>query len=98
MEFTQFVSWEFLATFTGAVAGTVVVTQFTKNLAEKYLKLPTQVWSFVIALIIILLASFFTGTLNLSQAVLSVFNAVIISFAAKGGYDTFANKSNERGA
>lgn len=49
--------------------------------------LPTQLLSYIIALIILILANLALGTLTLSSAGLSLFNAMIVSLAANGGYN-----------
>ena len=40
----QFVNWNMLATYAGALAMVMIITQFTKGLKLRE-KMPTQVWS-----------------------------------------------------
>ena len=82
---TEFISWETLGTYAGALAMVMVLTQFTKNLAF-VAKIPTQIWSFILALVVLYPSMFFLGYLNASTAIQTIFNAVIISIAANGGY------------
>lgn len=82
----QFVNWNMLATYAGALAMVMIITQFTKGL-KLIEKVPTQVWSYVVALAILYPAYFFTGQLTLETAILILFNAVIVALAANGGYD-----------
>ena len=82
----QFVNWNMLATYAGALAMVMIITQFTKGL-KLIEKMPTQVWSYVVALAILYPAYFFTGQLTLETAILILFNAVIVALAANGGYD-----------
>ncbi len=82
----QFVNWNMLATYAGALAMVMIITQFTKGL-KLIEKVPTQVWSYVVALAILYPAYFFTGQLTIETAILILFNAVIVALAANGGYD-----------
>ncbi|MEG0116281.1 MAG: hypothetical protein RSA00_07650, partial [Hydrogenoanaerobacterium sp.] len=75
------------ATYAGAVAMTALIVQLTKGFADKIVKLPTQLYSYIIALLVLLAAYFFTGQLTLSNAVLLLFNAVIVSAASNGAYE-----------
>lgn len=79
----EFFTWEFLATMAGAVVGTGLITQFLKGIFKA---LPTQILSYIIALFILIVSSYFNNTLTLSIAVLSLFNAMLVSTSANGGY------------
>ena len=91
----EFVTWEILGTFAGAMAMVGVITQLTKNI--KFISsIPTQIWSYVLALIIMYAAQFFLGQLTAGNAVLTLFNAGLVSLGANGGYEgvvrMFGNK------
>ena len=64
----------------------LLITQLTKNLTFVK-KIPTQIWSYIIALAILYPAYFFTGQLTVSNAVLILFNGMIIALAANGGFE-----------
>lgn len=81
-----FVTWEILASFAGCLAAVLVLTQLTKGLGF-ISKIPTQLWSFVLAIIVLYPAYYFTGTLSVSTAAIVPFNAAIVSLAANGGYE-----------
>ena len=82
----EFVSWKMLGTFAGSLSMVVLITQFTKEL--KFIKkIPTQLWSYIIAVIIMFPAYFFTGRLTLDSAILIPVNAVLVALAANGGFD-----------
>lgn len=85
MEFTDFFTWQFLATFAGATAATALITQFVKGMFPA--TIPTRLVTYVVALVVIILATFFTGQLTVSSGILSILNAVLITLAANGGYD-----------
>lgn len=82
----EFVDWQTLATFAGALAMVVLITQLTKDLSFVK-KIPTQIWSYALALAILYPAYYFTGRLNASSAVLILFNGALIALAANGGFD-----------
>ena len=84
----EFVDWPTLATYAGAFTMVLIITQFTKKL-RFIKKIPTQIWSYVVALIVLYPAYFFTEQLTASNAVLILFNAIIIAFATNGGYEAF---------
>lgn len=88
MEFTDFFTWQFLATFAGATAATALITQFVKGMFPT--TVPTRLVTYVVALAVIILATFFTGQLTVSSGILSILNAVLITLAANGGYDAIS--------
>lgn len=51
-------------------------------------RIPTRLLSYIYAVIIMLAAEYFTGTLTLSAAALLPVNAIIVATSASGGYDT----------
>ena len=71
----------------GAVAAVLAITQFTKGLGVLR-RIPTRLLSYIYAVIIMLAAEYFTGTLTLSAAALLPVNAIIVATSASGGYDT----------
>ena len=82
----EFVTWELLGTYAGAIAMVGVLTQLTKNI--KYISvIPTQIWSYILSLVVLYTANFFLGELTASNAVLILFNAVMVSLGANGGYE-----------
>ncbi|MBP3411372.1 MAG: hypothetical protein J6M10_10305 [Clostridia bacterium] len=81
----KFFSWDDLGTYAGAAALVALVTQLTKELP--YIKkIPTQVWSYVLAVLVLIASQVFTGTLSASSAALSLANGVLVSLASNGGY------------
>ena len=86
---TEFATWQGLATMAGCTTAVIILTQITKGI--KFIdKLPTQIWSYLLALFILYPANYFTGTLNASTAALILFNAAIVSLAANGGYEALS--------
>jgi len=81
----DFLNWNLLGSFAGAAFAVALITQVTKNIPG-IAKLPTQLWSYIIALATLLLAQLFTDGFTASGAVLSLFNAAMVSLSANGGY------------
>ena len=82
----DFLNWDILATYTGALTMVGFLTQLTKNIPF-IKKIPTQIWSYILSLIIIFPATIFSSGLTLSSAVLIFFNSAIVSLASNGGFD-----------
>ena len=82
----EFVTWAGLATHSGALAMVMLIVQFTKGISFID-KLPTQLWSYIVSLVVLYAANFFSGQLTLDNAALILFNAAIVALAANGGYD-----------
>ena len=85
MEF-NFFDWASLATCVGATAAVTIITQLIKEVGF-IKKIPTQLLSYIISLVVMYPAFYFTGQLNTSSAVLILFNSVVVSLAANGGYE-----------
>jgi hypothetical protein len=85
----EFVDWPVLGTYTGALTMVITITQITKN-AKFIKKIPTQLWSYLVALAVLFPAYHFTDQLTLSNAVLIMFNAALIALAANGGFDVIS--------
>jgi len=95
MNVTDFMTWETLGTYAGALAMVLLLTQLTKELS--FLKsVPTQILSYIFALIVIVPATYFINGLNMELLILCLFNAVIISIASNGGF-TAIQKIFEKG-
>ena len=89
-------SWEQLATISGAALATMLIVQLLKLPLDKVWKIPTRIIVFLIAAIVMLLATFFTKGLTADTALLTILNAVIAALTAMGGYElTFAKIENK---
>lgn len=80
----NFLNWDILLTFSGCVAGTVLLTEWLKKLFDK---LPAQLVSFVIATVILVVGHAATDTFAWAEAPLYLVNAVAVSLSANGGFD-----------
>lgn len=94
---SEFFTWDMLGTYAGCTAATGLITQYIKGVGV-LARIPTQVVSYVLALVLMLLSAVFTYGITLDGIVLTVFNAVIVSLASNGGYaavERVAEKLNE---
>lgn len=82
----EFFTWAMLASYVGAVAATTLLTQLFKGTGVLK-KLPTQVFSYFVALVVLLLAVWFTDGLSLSNGILSMVNAAVVSLASNGAFE-----------
>ncbi len=91
----EFTTWSILGTYVGSLAMVMIITQITKNIAFLQ-RLPTQVWSYLVALFILLLAHGFTDGITWGEAALCLFNAAIVALGANGGYDAISRAAGRR--
>lgn len=82
---TEFFTWSLLATYAGAVAATALIVQMTKGIGFID-RIPTRIYSYIIAVVILLTATYFIGGMTWSQAGLCLVNAAVVSLASNGAY------------
>ena len=85
-------SWEQLATIAGATLATLLIVQLLKLPLDKVWKIPTRIFAYFIALIVLLVATYFTSGLTWSNGLLDAVNAVIVALAAMGAYEVTFKK------
>ena len=74
-----------LGSYAGAAAAVGVLTQISKEIPGVK-RIPTQLWSYILALLTLVLAMAFDAGFSAQGMVLALFNAAIVSLAANGGY------------
>ena len=89
-------TWEQLATIAGATLATLLIVQLLKLPMDYIWKIPTRIIVYVIALVILMLATQFTSGLTWETALLTAVNAVIVALAAMGAYEISFRKLEER--
>ena len=87
----EFFTWTMLATYAGAVMATALITQLFKGVGF-ISKIPTQIFSYGVALVILLAATFFGGQWSWPDAALCLLNAVVVSLASNGAYEAMARE------
>jgi energy-coupling factor transporter transmembrane protein EcfT len=88
-------TWEQLATIAGATLATLLIVQLLKLPLDKVWKIPTRIVAYFIALILMIVATYFTIGLTWSDAGLAAINAVIVALAAMGAYELTFRKGDE---
>ena len=94
---TEPFTWAYLATIAGATVATVLIVQLLKLPMDKVWKIPTRIIVFLIAAIVLLLATYFTQGLTWENALLTILNAVIVALAAMGAYELSFAKLEHKG-
>ena len=89
-------TWEQLVTIGGATLAVLLIVQLFKFPLDKIWKIPTRIVVYVISLVVIELATYFTTGLTVSSAILNVFNALIITLSAMGAYELTFRKMDEQ--
>ena len=89
-------TWEQLVTIGGATLAVLLIVQAFKFPLDKIWKIPTRIVVYVISLIVIELATYFTSGLNASSAILNLFNALNIALAAMGAYELTFRKMDDK--
>lgn len=91
-------SWAQLATIAGATLATVLIVQLLKLPLDKVWKIPTRIVVYIISLIVLMLATYFTSGLTANTALLTAINAVIVALSAMGAYEVTFHKLEEKHA
>lgn len=88
MEINNFVNMDFLAGFTGTIVGVELLVYCTKGLPI-IKKIPTRIYTFLLAVIHLLIVKYVTGSfdLTLGNVYLLIINSLLISTILCGGYD-----------
>lgn len=87
-------TWDYLATVGGAAAAVAMITEFLKVIPITQ-KIPSQALSYIVALVIMFPASFFTGNLTVNAASLIPLNALVVMLTANGAYNTLTGSKKK---
>ena len=93
---TEPFTWSQLATIAGATAAVLLIVQLLKLPLDKVWKIPTRIVVYIIALILLLLATLFTDGLTVQTGILTAVNSVIVALAAMGAYEMTFRKLDEK--
>ena len=90
-------TWAYLASIAGATAATLLIVQFLKLPLDLVWKIPTRVFAYGIALVLMLAAQYFTTGLTWETTALAVVNAFVVALAAFWSYElTFADGDHKK--
>lgn len=88
-----FFDWSVLATYAGATAATIAVTQVFKGVGFID-RMPTRLFAYIVAFVILIAATAFTDGITPESAALCIVNALMVSLASNGAYDAVVTKNN----
>lgn len=77
-------TWAGIGTLAGCTAATALITQFAKSF---FTRIPTQLLSYIVALILIVAATVFASDITMQSICIAPINAIIVSLASNGSYD-----------
>lgn len=84
----NFLSWGTLGTFAGATGAVVLIVQFLKVPVDKLAKVSTRILVYIVSLILLLAAAFFTGKpFTLDSIALCAFNAFLVALSSMSLYE-----------
>lgn len=94
MEFSEFLSWETLATLGSVVALVVAIVQLLKLPADKVFgKVPTNYVVYGVSLLVMLAVQHFAlGGLTVETGIMAAFNAVVVTGLAMISYKQLIEK------
>ncbi len=83
-----FFTWEAIATFAGACSAATVITQGLKLLTDKLpLRIPPRLISYIVAVLLLCAATFFTGSSSVEAYILCFVNGCAVALASNGTYE-----------
>ena len=90
----HFFTWGDLVTYGGAVMAVLIITEFTKDLPG-IRKIPTRIWAYLVALVLLVPAAVFTAdTIRAEDVLLCLVNGVLVAMAAVGSYHSVQEQLN----
>ena len=90
-------TWEALGSMAGATAATLMIVQFVKAPLDKVWHIPTRLLVYLVALVLMLTAQYFSGGLNVERAMLAAVNAVMAALSAYGSYEVIFAREKQKG-
>lgn len=86
-----FFTWTQLGTSAGAVAATMLIVQFTKEI-NPFKRMHTRLWAYIVATVLLFVATIINGisssTLTVSGILMCPLNALMVAMTATGSVDT----------
>ena len=90
-------TWEALGSMAGATAATLMIVQFVKAPLDKVWHIPTRLLVYLVALVLMLTAQYFSGGLNVESGLLAAVNAVMAALSAYGSYEVIFAREKQKG-
>lgn len=83
----EFINLSYLGSLTGCVAVVILLTQFLKEIIDKYVRVPTKYVTFIFSLLTLLAYQLGTGTFSFKNIYILLLNSIIVTLTAAGGYE-----------
>lgn len=90
----DFFTWQMLTTHAGATLATTAITQVLKGV-RGISKIPTRLFSYLISLLVLIVATLFVSGFAPRSFSLCFLNAILVSLASNGAYDGLANMKSK---
>lgn len=91
----DFFTWSTLGTYAGAVFATSMLTQLLKDI-PLIAKVPTRIFSYIVAALLLLAVCASSGHLSWSCAALSLINAAVVALASNGAFEAVKSGGSGR--
>lgn len=99
----DFLSVDYITTFSGMVLAVALIVQFTKSLIKRlFSERAVRLYAFIWALIFVVAVNIYKGSYAIKgseipvKILLSVVNAIIVALAAIGGYEVVTDPYAEK--
>lgn len=99
----DFITFDYLATFAGMVVAILLIVQFTKGVIKQvFSDQAVRLYTFSWALLFVIVMAWVKGSFAVEmqgiaqQALLCLLNAILVTIAAMGGYEMFADPKAEK--
>jgi hypothetical protein len=89
-------NWEMLLTTSGATAATLLIVQYLKAPLDTIWRIPTRLFVYAIALLVLFGAQAFGAGLTVQAVPLTVVNAFVVALASMGAYENTFKKSDSK--
>ena len=89
-------TWEALGSMAGATAATLMIVQFIKAPLDKIWHIPTRLLVYLVALLLMLTAQYFSGGLSVESGVLAAVNAAMAALSAYGSYEVIFARGEQK--
>lgn len=87
--------WGYLGTIAGATAAVLLIVQYSKAGIDKIGHIPTRLYVYVLAVLILFAAKFLGGKFYVGDIPLILLNSVMVATAAMGSYEVMFSRATK---
>ena len=81
-------TWKYLVTVGGCAVFVLMFVQATKGIVDQFFHIPTVLYSYIVAVATLILATAFTDGLNPSNVILALFNGWLAAYTAARSFES----------